>query len=61
MGVQRIDKLIAIGRLKAIVKRQDRTRLILIERASLLYRSHTKKWISNQCKLMDVEKLGTWS
>jgi hypothetical protein len=36
MGVQSIDKLIAIGKLKAIVKRQDRTRSILIERASLL-------------------------
>jgi hypothetical protein len=36
VGVQSIDKLMTVDRLKAIVKRQDKTRLILIERASLL-------------------------
>jgi hypothetical protein len=36
VGVISVDKLIAIGKLKAIVKRQGSTRLILIERSSLL-------------------------
>jgi hypothetical protein len=40
VGVQSIDKLITVGKLKAIIKRQDRTRLILIERASLLGLKH---------------------
>jgi hypothetical protein len=26
-------------------------------RCQMLYGSYTKKWISNQCKMMDVEKL----
>jgi hypothetical protein len=40
VGVISIDKLIAVGKLKAVVKRQDRTRLILIERGSLLTLKH---------------------
>ncbi|HWS99692.1 MAG TPA: TniQ family protein [Pyrinomonadaceae bacterium] len=36
VGVKSIDNLIAAGRLKAVVRRQGNTRLILIERASLL-------------------------
>ena len=36
VGVKSIDKMIAIGRLKAIVQKQANTRLILIERDSLL-------------------------
>ena len=36
VSVQSIDKFITIGRLKAIIRKQGDTRLILIERASLL-------------------------
>lgn len=40
VGTQSIDKFIAIGRLKAIVRAQGRTRLILIERAAVLEFKH---------------------
>jgi hypothetical protein len=36
VGVQSIDQLIAVGKLKAIVRKQGKAKLILIERASLL-------------------------
>jgi hypothetical protein len=36
VGAQSIDHLIAVGKLKAIVRKQDKARLILIERDSLL-------------------------
>jgi hypothetical protein len=40
VGVQSIDNLVAIGRLKAIVRKQSNTRLILIERAGLMEFKH---------------------
>jgi hypothetical protein len=36
VGVQSIDQLIAVGKLKAIVRKQSKARLILVERACLL-------------------------
>ena len=40
VGVQSIDKFIAVGRIKAIVRVQGNTRLILIERSSVLKYKH---------------------